>query len=795
MHDLTPPFFLGVTGTMDFPGYDAAVSKSGKRSAAARGVVEHVHAVLDWLRRPPEVDAPGGAAPWPGLGLDAVPIVVLTALAPGIDTLVAEAVLDYANLGHPNVTVRCVLPFPWDVYQGSSSFAGKSDAARREHVRRLEMIVARIRDQPGFVSERDLAAVALGAPFRGDPVDDLKTGSAEARPRRRLYYRAAGERIAFASHLLLALFDERSTGVGPNGETEDLGDPFVTTTYATVTAMLRGATHELLAVLRGPAWVDNGPVLHIPIDRIGDGSTACARPLTFLYPSDMDRRRPGGQSFGENLRMLIAARQIDGRRPDATSQMVGHALFRRIAARHREFCAVPGSESEANAISEFVDVHALDGREATKFGPQASAYIMPLASIAAIRRRAADAAASCDQLRSKLLLCLAWAIFGAATLLGIYEHWRSVVPESSHGDVAWPHRVQAGLLGAALLLVLSSGWLFWRYRRTHAEERRFDYRAIAEGLRVQMHWAACGVQAEAGAEYMQRHRGELTWIRRLLTSVSFPAERFSALFAGLTHSAQCELFHATRLAWVHAQARNAATKAHEKESAAHRWHLRGWALGAAGLLNVIGKFLAAAISGVEHAIEAGGMVFAGWVAWSGAVLFLATSTRELLRDGRQAPREQEDSLWRRPFLVWVLARPRLWGAALLLGAVVFGLPPLLASLPLAPLGWPDAHSWWLILTGVPLLGGALCLAWSERNFFAEHARQYRALAAIYSATDRRLEEWIDRYRAQAGDEAAARHTLAEIHAILYHVGREALAENAEWLILHRTRPLEPFMAG
>jgi hypothetical protein len=37
--------------------------------------------------------------------------------------------------------------------------------------------------------------------------------------------------------------------------------------------------------------------------------------------------------------------------------------------------------------------------------------------------------------------------------------------------------------------------------------------------------------------------------------------------------------------------------------------------------------------------------------------------------------------------------------------------------------------------------------------------------------------------------------MHEAHDILYQLGCEALNENAEWLILHRSRPVEPFMAG
>ena len=33
--------------------------------------------------------------------------------------------------------------------------------------------------------------------------------------------------------------------------------------------------------------------------------------------------------------------------------------------------------------------------------------------------------------------------------------------------------------------------------------------------------------------------------------------------------------------------------------------------------------------------------------------------------------------------------------------------------------------------------------------------------------------------------------LAEIHGLLYELGLEALDENAEWLLMHRARPMIP----
>ena len=57
-------------------------------------------------------------------------------------------------------------------------------------------------------------------------------------------------------------------------------------------------------------------------------------------------------------------------------------------------------------------------------------------------------------------------------------------------------------------------------------------------------------------------------------------------------------------------------------------------------------------------------------------------------------------------------------------------------------------------------------------------------------------DW-DAYLAQLKSDAAAAYPqqLRRIQLALYDIGSEGLAENAEWLILHRARPLEPVMAG
>ena len=98
--------------------------------------------------------------------------------------------------------------------------------------------------------------------------------------------------------------------------------------------------------------------------------------------------------------------------------------------------------------------------------------------------------------------------------------------------------------------------------------------------------------------------------------------------------------------------------------------------------------------------------------------------------------------------------------------------------------------------GACFLIGGLTLAWAERNFYAEVHRNYSAMRMLYSSADFRLKKILERLESMnVKDEVLRRRSLEEAQDILFNLGCEALNENAEWLILHRARPLEPFMAG
>jgi hypothetical protein len=69
-----------------------------------------------------------------------------------------------------------------------------------------------------------------------------------------------------------------------------------------------------------------------------------------------------------------------------------------------------------------------------------------------------------------------------------------------------------GLIPAIALLVKKTS-------RDRIEDRFLDYRALAEGLRVQLFWTLCGISENVSSHYLSKYEGLLTWIRKAVRSI------------------------------------------------------------------------------------------------------------------------------------------------------------------------------------------------------------------------------------------------------------------------------------
>jgi hypothetical protein len=256
----------------------------------------------------------------------------------------------------------------------------------------------------------------------------------------------------------------------------------------------------------------------------------------------------------------------------------------------------------------------------------------------------------------------------AALMAVIFEVYSEVLPYRAVPLVY--------LLCFALLTLI----LFW-HRRLDAQGRYLDYRALAEGLRVQFYWRLAGMTDNASASYLRKQLDELRWIREALRATGAVPPPLHA---------QAEL---ALKCWVHGQADYYATHA--------RMHER---------------------------------------------------------------RTQRMERWSRTSLTVGLA-------------AAFSLVVFWRSLEQVV----SMHHWVVLVMGTAPVSAALWEAYAERIGSRTQSNQYARFAAIFLRAERivsRLEE---------EEQTPARHH-SEL-ALLRELGREALIENADWVLLLRDRPI------
>jgi hypothetical protein len=262
-----------------------------------------------------------------------------------------------------------------------------------------------------------------------------------------------------------------------------------------------------------------------------------------------------------------------------------------------------------------------------------------------------------------------------------------------------PEEIQAGSLAIYLGLI---GIAFIVYRVANLREiktRHLDYRALAEGLRLQIFWKLAGVREPVTDYYLAKQRTELDWvrdaIRRWSAEVVEPKERDWVLIGNHWIRNQFEFF----------------TKAAKRNHKAHFFEV-------------------------------------------------------------------------------------LCYRALLILVVVLGLGTILAQMADAG-GRPETfHEPWhmglnrhgvlvIIMTMLPAFAGAIS-AYSLKMAFSEQRRQYERMRKWYERGLLSFEKAMQR-NAEDRDEL--------VQKVVRELGREALSENADWVLMHRERGVEMFVGG
>jgi hypothetical protein len=248
----------------------------------------------------------------------------------------------------------------------------------------------------------------------------------------------------------------------------------------------------------------------------------------------------------------------------------------------------------------------------------------------------------------------------------------------------------------------AGAWLIWFHANKRNYQRKYhDYRALAEGLRVQFFWNLLGLADRVEEYYLMKQKGELEWIRRALR-------------------------------WWHSH----DDAAEDSPLTSDKLQIQKRLVRQHGVKGQFYYF--ANVAGPRE--ERKGKRCKRWAAiffWTSLVLALALGAWEMVNVIRP-PAHLEHATDHHSDLLT-------------------GEQPLVIAISML------------------LVAGAVMLAYGEKMAFSEHTRQYGGTSILFRMADAELKDG-----ALTEDEKKAFRIL----------GREALQENGDWLLLHRDRPLE-----
>jgi len=762
-----PAFIIGVTGHMD-------LDPEHEQSEKVKKALKHV---FDWLRASPkEEDKELGH---PGLGLTHTPIVLLSSLAPGADQWAVEVARDVG------VPVIAPLPFLKKQYLDASTFmkrAGVDESAKE--------FLAKFPDEQTFVV-RLIDELDLNEEELGEKHALILTGPDRKTDRDRRYL-AAGEYVAAFSDILLALTD------GPIRQIKSaaLIQEESPSAKAIAERKLRGLMFGLLPTSPALSGTDSGPVLHIFAPRT-------PKPDSVSSPTEASK---------EVGKMEILFQ--DDCRPEKVDpadyanrswQKEGYATLHKVALNFERLNAEQAIANDEAIKKEFFEMlpDTDDALLAALSPPDKIGSLgETLMYLAGLRRRVADCNRDYDSRVKKLRRTLFLLAFFAALLFAFAENWMPA------RDTDSARQLRTGCFVTAVLSTLASWGAFMLHRARLHDQRSDDYRAIAEGLRVQFYWTACGSGESVASNYLQRQREEVGWIRCVISAAAFPYEPARFLFKSLSPKDRWTLLSAIRKGWVKKQLEYFTVNV-DKLITQERFfvHYSSIMLLAAFVLYVLifcfqNPFACQFLFHHSNPIvtRSEGLALCGAAIVIFFVFYLIGRRRNVIPSKpRRNPPPIIDRILSSLFSFFSMFLPkRLEPVYLGEYLIRVGLFVAATLLAIGIAYYVRGIETWIpapvkilaLLRNLLLAGGVLCGLWVGANHLTENKLRYASMKSMFKGVDERFGEYL---AACSGSDPEER-VFADIRALIIAAGREALSENADWLFTHRIRPVEPVSA-
>jgi len=785
---------------------------------------------------------------WPGL--PSTPIVLMCGLAPGADLLVAEVAIEHG------IQVRGVLPFEEGLYETASTFVRVDrrpdgtetpSAGNEERQTRYRDLLAKTTNP---FDVRLCTDIGLS---RDRLLKQMIADRGDQGARHKRYY-AAGEYLAVMPHLMLAIWNRVDDG--SLSGTSAIVKARLNGPLPNILPTSRGLRiphgGPLLVVfaerekVSTPVELTTPPMdfRHPQQPNLEDAEGSQDGQLSEHHGANPESADSISEQIQKPNDLNIANRRHRLLMDWQTSRL---ALFSRVAMNLDRFNKSE-IQNPRNLESEFQARISIDGH--SELFPCSGATVevcqlkTGLRQISDLRSCAADLQRQHERSVEFALKWMFRLTLTAAILWHVFCHWHPRPPKTNakksstvnavttpasepdaHDDpspaTSGDHEQHSFSVArcwiGGLAFFCSAGaiaFLVWQATCQSAEQGH-DCRALAEGLRVQFYWNLAGLGESVSSNYMHRQRSELDWIRGAIRAISYPYHQWQGYYANLQDAVKLQVFKAVHHGWIVEQFHFFDVRYMQHHWRLHAWHKLGRLLASSSVLSGffiwIGIVRPATVSFLNSPWWLGGwwlMIIAVSVAW----YLVRRSTSD---DSHDQHATQKSSPWEsfaqavvfdyeslpiglrrlhdryRP-LQLMFSFARFAPATVLLACINIAISFTAASLFSET---PSADDWGIILTGSLLVSGALSVAWAEKKLYSEIASQYQTMRALFLHADEHFKREIELLERELKTGGSTVQRVEQMQQFLYALGKESLDENAEWLLLHRARPLEPVLAG
>ncbi len=791
-----PAFVVGITGLHRLPEDAPEILRNRLRQ------------VFAWLRKQEYPDPEPGFGP--PLGLKRSPIVLLTSLAPGVEQLAAEVALE------ENIEVRCPLPFPQHLYRRSSTFLDPGDVG--SSLRRLDQFAAllsRIGVENTFPVRHKLDDSADAASLENDLLD---------RERRNLRYRAAAEYVATNCDMLVAICDQENPIEEPKSDGEltplaQSGSRIIINSY------INGIESGILPIPPSLSWQENGPVIRIfcPDVESSRETRSALGDVRIWHPADSEHPERFHHQIHEQemTQLRRSTRRLESfnadlagtpkKDCDVASLYEGTAPFRPENYWERFLAMMTPSglwRILVRRIERFGSFLPRMGNRA------AEKSLPPLHRLACLIDRTEKAIARYNNQVS--------VVTNTPFILGPIVYVLLEYHNTLSGTDMQMQAVRSFLGAAALILFVFAIHRLARW--WNAFDRKNDYRALIEGARVQFYWAAAGITEAVPRNYIQRLRGEVIWIQSAIRSLLLPVERSTEAFHDLAgHKEKCLQLRRVSQGWLTTQEFYFSKQAHNQSRLHARLRFASSLFLAAGASMIFisfahewlwGRPINDFINAAFRTLGSNGLVI--WIL--GALIFevgfqwvSAKAYRAYYRtrnpDDPYVKTAQRFRELNTQFFIGLL------GVSLGLATYSAVHSVFLNELSPSSIGsgdgmfgihvppdsrFGDAGAFYerlldLFRNAFFTLGG-LTLGYSVVKFTRENSRRYESMRGQFTAARRKIDRLLRRYERmiERGEpEEELDRMQKSIQDLFVVLGREALHENTDWLLMRRNRPVEP----